>query len=66
MDRVSVAFPTIQKIYLTKAPEEEKEYDTHTCTHKHTHTTEKIMAGNQIFSKLHDILICLAQKPQIK
>ena len=40
MDRVSVVFQTIQKIYLTKAPEEEKEYDTHTCTHKHTQNWE--------------------------
>jgi len=65
MDRVSVAFQTIQKIYLTKAPEEEKRV-WYTHMYPQTHKTEKIMAGNQIFSKMHEILICLAQKTQIK
>ena len=38
----------------------------YTHMYPQTHKTEKIMAGNQIFSKMHEILICLAQKPQIK
>ena len=37
MDKASVAFETIQKIYLIRVPEEEeKEFDTQTQTHAHT------------------------------